>query len=198
MSVPKNIWIAASDGDLEVVKSYLESGISVDAKDPYGYTPLSASVSYDHYDLATYLIEQGANVNIVDFDNETPLHHCESVRCAKLLIDAGANPNLKNNEGVYPYQTAYEEENIELYEYLYQLSEDKIELNNNQLQHVDYDGNEKEENDMDLNDEFINKFDQVMKDETFETEEERDKKLGDLVLNLLTDKVKSSNGDKKE
>lgn len=35
-----NIWMAASDGELETVKAFLAGGGDVNAKDEYGYTPL--------------------------------------------------------------------------------------------------------------------------------------------------------------
>jgi len=36
----QNIWIAASDGDLELVRKLLDEGVSVNAKDENGYSPL--------------------------------------------------------------------------------------------------------------------------------------------------------------
>jgi ankyrin repeat protein len=35
-----NIWVSASDGDIDAVKAYLASGLSVDVQDENGYTPL--------------------------------------------------------------------------------------------------------------------------------------------------------------
>lgn len=35
-----NIWMAASDGELETVKTFLAGGGDVNAKDENGYTPL--------------------------------------------------------------------------------------------------------------------------------------------------------------
>lgn len=36
----ENIWIAASDGDIFRVKELIEEGVSPNAKDEYGYTPM--------------------------------------------------------------------------------------------------------------------------------------------------------------
>jgi len=36
----QNIWIAASDGDLELVRKLLDEGVNVNAKDENGYNPL--------------------------------------------------------------------------------------------------------------------------------------------------------------
>lgn len=35
-----NIWMAASDGDMEAVKQFLADGGDINTKDEYGYTPL--------------------------------------------------------------------------------------------------------------------------------------------------------------
>jgi ankyrin repeat protein len=35
-----NIWTASGDGHIDAVKQFVDSGISVDAKDDTGYTPL--------------------------------------------------------------------------------------------------------------------------------------------------------------
>jgi uncharacterized protein len=37
---PENIWIAASDGDIERVKQLMEEGMSCNAQDESGYSPL--------------------------------------------------------------------------------------------------------------------------------------------------------------
>ena len=37
---PSNIWVASSDGDLERVKQLLAEGVSVNAQDELGYSPM--------------------------------------------------------------------------------------------------------------------------------------------------------------
>lgn len=44
------------------------------------------------------------DVNARDNDGDTPLHHCDDAFSAKLLINAGANPNLTNDEGKIPLE----------------------------------------------------------------------------------------------
>jgi len=59
-----------------------------------------AAVSYSRLDAARWLIENGADVNITDDDGDTPLHACETVDMAKMLIEEyKANPLAKNDEG---------------------------------------------------------------------------------------------------
>jgi len=56
-----------------------------------------AAVSYSRLDAARWLIENGADVNITDDDGDTPLHACETVDMAKMLIEEyKANPLAKN------------------------------------------------------------------------------------------------------
>ncbi|OQS07114.1 hypothetical protein THRCLA_20218 [Thraustotheca clavata] len=110
----KNIWVCASDGDVDAVKRYLDSGVSVDAQDENGYTPLQAAVSYNQLDLVELLLSKGANVSLGDNDDETPLHFCENVEIAQLLLAHGASLNAKNSDGRTPLDAAIDDENDEL------------------------------------------------------------------------------------
>lgn len=101
MAKTTNIWIAASDNDIEYVKNAIGSGTnSANDKDANGYTPVHAAASYGHLELLRYLITQGGNVDIADSDGDTPLHSVEDVTTAKVLIEEfSADWRLKNSEG---------------------------------------------------------------------------------------------------
>ena len=60
----------------------------------------AAAVSYGHVALARFLLERGADPNIRDNDDDTPLHVCETVECAELLLDAGAQLDARNSDGL--------------------------------------------------------------------------------------------------
>ncbi|RKP07357.1 ankyrin repeat-containing domain protein [Thamnocephalis sphaerospora] len=105
----KNIWIAASDGDIEGVKALLDAGQPVNAADDNGYTPLHAAASYDHLELIQLLLERGADANQADEDGDTPLFACETVRCAEALLAGGADATLRNEEGKSAAESAAED-----------------------------------------------------------------------------------------
>ena len=66
-----NIWTACGDGQFEIVKAFVAGGISVNAQDDYGYSPLHAACSYRNSEIATWLLSQGARVDLKDSDGET-------------------------------------------------------------------------------------------------------------------------------
>ncbi|KAI0701198.1 ankyrin repeat-containing domain protein [Cytidiella melzeri] len=99
----KNIWVAASDGDLQRVQELVQSGLSANIPDPNTYTPMHAAASYGHVNVLEYLITQGGgDVNITDEDGDTPLYAVEEVATARWLVEHGADMNRRNSEGVSP------------------------------------------------------------------------------------------------
>ncbi|CAO3611337.1 unnamed protein product [Mucor fragilis] len=104
-----NLWVAAGDGQIDRVRELLESGIAVDGHDQFGYTAMHAAVSYNQIEMVKLLIEKGANVNIEDFEKDTPLYVAENVEIAQLLLDNGADPKHTNEDGITPALTALEE-----------------------------------------------------------------------------------------
>ncbi|CDO52659.1 hypothetical protein DV451_004438 [Geotrichum candidum] len=128
MARTTNIWIAASDNDIDYVKSVIESGQhSPNDKDNNGYTPIHAAASYGHIELLKYLISKGGNINVTDEDGDTPLHSVEDADVARILVEEfKADWKLKNSEGQTPLQKFEEEEDEdeypELIAYLKQLS----------------------------------------------------------------------------
>ena len=80
----------------------VEGGANVDAKDENGDTPLHWAKRFcEPYVLRMLVVEGGANVNITNKDGETPLHYAALVpQIAHFLLDKGARPDIRNNEGV--------------------------------------------------------------------------------------------------
>ncbi|ODV93631.1 hypothetical protein PACTADRAFT_45722 [Pachysolen tannophilus NRRL Y-2460] len=133
-----NIWVAASDNQIGLVKNYIDSGeFTPNSKDINGYTPIHAATSYGHIELLTYLISKGGDINIQDADGDTPLHHVEDLRVAKFLIEQlKADYMVKNHSGKTAYRNIEEEDEFpEIAEYLrsleYKNGEDTENNNNN-------------------------------------------------------------------
>ncbi len=55
---------AAKKGNIEAVKQHLAAGVDVNAKNKYGSTPLHNAAFEGHKEIAELLINKGANVNV--------------------------------------------------------------------------------------------------------------------------------------
>ena len=126
---------AAMNGNFAGVQAELDKGVSVNAKNDYGETPLDMAVWYNgETEIAALLRKQGGkhgvingaaadgdieavkkflavgtDVNTKDGWEWTPLHYA-AIRghkeIAELLIAKGANVNAKNNVGDTPLELA--------------------------------------------------------------------------------------------
>lgn len=95
-----------------MIKFLIDNAANVNLTDGRLMTVLHKACSYGHMDLINLLLS-APNVNIEATDDRrcTPLHYaCKegNYKAAKRLIDAGANVNAKNSEGITPYQVAIE------------------------------------------------------------------------------------------
>lgn len=76
---------ASSKGNLPIVKLLLDrNDIKVNFKDAYGCTPLHLACEDDRDQVAVLLVENGADLEVKNRDNQTPLELC-SPKLAKLL-----------------------------------------------------------------------------------------------------------------
>ena len=94
------------DGHMNILIKLLSLGADVNAKDVAGRTPLDYCTSYNFNDvtlmMAEKLIRAGADVNAQDRFGKTALFNSVLTGCptpVKLLIDHGADPYIKENEG---------------------------------------------------------------------------------------------------
>ena len=126
-----NIWVAATNGDIEAVRHFLTQGTSVNIQDEdTGNSPIHSAASYGQVKMLEYLIEQGADVNLRDSDGDTPILLCEDPASFEVLETNGANLNVKNNnnEGFLEKATELaQEENTEMVTYLF--NRDLIPIN---------------------------------------------------------------------
>jgi ankyrin repeat protein len=98
---------AAITGNLDDVRRIVEqSPHLMDAKDEHGMSPLMWTSYYGHVGVATYLLDQGAQINETQSHKQTSLFMAvigsNGAAMAKLLLSRGADPNLANRWGVRP------------------------------------------------------------------------------------------------
>lgn len=109
-------------GDIDALKKYLDKKPDLSKPNKYGFTPLHCVATANTLELSVImemlqlLIDAGAPLEQPSKDGRTPLYllaefswHLEPV---KLLIDAGANPNVYGHEGSVHITAIAEEEEV--------------------------------------------------------------------------------------
>ncbi|KRE35197.1 M48 family metallopeptidase [Paenibacillus sp. Soil522] len=101
---------AASDADLERVRSILAAGIDPNVTDEEGWTALMWAAQYNETEIGRALVEAGADLNSVEQSNEetalTVALYNGSLDIVALLLEEGANPDLQDSSGWTPLMTA--------------------------------------------------------------------------------------------
>jgi len=104
---------AAREGCRGCAEALLKGGADMDLPNPDGMTPLMMAIDNSHYDVARYLLDQGANPNTWDWWGRTPLYAAVNMRggpdsnagprppasldLIRALLDAGVNSNHQLN-----------------------------------------------------------------------------------------------------
>lgn len=103
---------AAAVGAMEVVRHVIrERGRLIDTHAKDGFTALALAAFFGNTEIAEFLINQGANLNLAA-DNPmrvAPLHAAVAGRhraIVKLLVEAGADVNLRQQQGWTPLHAA--------------------------------------------------------------------------------------------
>ena len=69
-----NVWKAAGQGNIQAIKQHVAAGTDLNANEPaMGGTPLISAAAFGQTEAAKLLIEEGANVNLKNNDGATPL-----------------------------------------------------------------------------------------------------------------------------
>lgn len=105
------LYHAAVNGKMEMVELLLKKGCDPDAKNEKGYTPLHAAALYGFTRVVEILLKNKAEVNTQDVYGNTPLQEAVSnykndMDIIVLLIKNGANPLIRNHNGMSPFQLA--------------------------------------------------------------------------------------------
>ena len=72
---PKKLHRAVSENKIKLVKKLLAKGeFDLEDKTAMKMTPLHIAAFMGHFEIATLLLENGANVNAIGRHNQTPIH----------------------------------------------------------------------------------------------------------------------------
>ena len=95
---PHPLWIAALYRNLEAAKMLVDAGADVNLS-----KALYISVERNNLDMVNFLLQSGADVNHQDYYGNTPLFHNAKGQLEgvgfKELVEAGADPGIKNKKG---------------------------------------------------------------------------------------------------
>lgn len=97
---------AAWAGDVEAVRARIAHGADLDARDPFGSTPLMIAATFGRPGVADALLVAGADPDLRNADGGTALHaaaflcHEDVVR---VLLEHGADKYLRDRFGSTPY-----------------------------------------------------------------------------------------------
>lgn len=94
------LYNAAQNGDLDLVKSLIREGANVNEADEFGDTLLSTACYFGHIEIAKLLIVNEADIRAVDDRGITVLHNaCTSgdIEIIRLLLSKGAEINAVGN-----------------------------------------------------------------------------------------------------
>ena len=97
---------AAYFGHLAVVKELVVRGVDVNMSGMNGDLPLKMAAAGGSPEIVEYLLGVGAEIDKADIYGETALHSAMHnngcVECARILINAGADQSLVNEDGLTP------------------------------------------------------------------------------------------------
>ena len=106
--------LASLKGDLDSVRALVAAGAHLN---PRGWTPLMYAATGGHDEVATFLLQRGADINASSPNGTSALmmaireHH---VGTARLLIGRGADVNHRNQDGATPIEWATRGEETDL------------------------------------------------------------------------------------
>jgi ankyrin repeat protein len=97
---------------LEVVRLLLDKGLDIEAQGHWNMRPLQSAASTltgDPKPVVNLLLQRGANIDSHGYRGQTALHECalyNRYEMAEYLLARGAKPDLKDDDGRTPVDTA--------------------------------------------------------------------------------------------
>lgn len=113
-----SLWQAAMTGNTPAVRQHITAGSDIDAKEDFGgSTPLMLAAIFDQREVASILIDAGANLELKNNSGGTALHvACFFCRpeMVELLLQAGVDSHQTNGHGLTPLGVVTAEFDAEL------------------------------------------------------------------------------------
>ena len=113
---------AAESGNPEMVREILRHNPKLDAQDPKGRTAIFAAGEYNarekvgaRVECVRLLVQAGADVNARDNNGNTPLHETFLTDVIEELLKHGADVNARNKDGETPLFTTVSDDAIRLF-----------------------------------------------------------------------------------
>jgi ankyrin repeat protein len=104
--------MAIENNDLVELQQLIENGANLEEMDSEGSTALQHAVIWTNHEAIEQLLQNGADVNTTDDWGTSPLinavHYDEDTDIAKLLLENGVDPSLKDTAGKTAYDYAME------------------------------------------------------------------------------------------
>jgi ankyrin repeat protein len=119
-TVVLTIFEAAATGKINhVIRLLARDPALVNAYAEDGFQPLGLACFFGHYDIAEYLVKAGASVNSSSRNGlkVAPLQSAAAGRhqkIVKLLLEHGADPNVREGNGFTPLHAAAQNDDVEI------------------------------------------------------------------------------------
>jgi len=106
---------AAYRGDVAAMKEFLDDGFPANAGNEVGYTALMGAARAASLEVIRLILSRGGRAALADKRGYTALHWSvaqpptdseNQLNCVRMLIDAGADPNARSEDGTTPLMNA--------------------------------------------------------------------------------------------
>lgn len=118
---------AVFHNDFYTTDKLLDQGYTVSHETDDGQTPLHIAAECNQPSMCRFLLKNGAEIDALDNFGGSPLHAaaaCQSqLRVVKILLRGGANPRLRDSEGLTPLDVAKKFKHTDIYNYLLEVDQ---------------------------------------------------------------------------